>query len=246
MIERIKENPIKFVKYFSLTYIIASLLMTILYYLIIGRVAFSLATLLGVVISKTPIILFLVYAWKFYGTNKTQVLLSLSYGLSLVLSFFALIQNIRNLRYITYYNSFAMAARYGMVDYILNILFGFIGLGITIFLFVDCLSKFKRLHISKKLVIINAATSVFSFIVGIITDLIFSGSFTIVSVVAILMNLCMVFSLSAYIIFWNLAIDKRNTSPMEMNLKELKELYENGKITSDEYSRKKAELLNTF
>jgi len=51
---------------------------------------------------------------------------------------------------------------------------------------------------------------------------------------------------AAYIIFWNFAIDKRTTSPLEYELLSLKELYESGSISEQEYNEKKAVVLNKF
>lgn len=246
MIAKIKENPIKYVQLFSLIYLITSVTTTFIYYIIIGQVAFNVGAVFGVLMSKLPFVLFLIHSWKFYGTNKTQLLLPISYILSIIMSFFSIIQSIKNMGYIAYYNSFAMAARYGMIDYILNLLFGTIGLAICIFLLVDCLSKFKRLRISKKLVIVNAAVSITSMLVSIIIDLIFGYNFGFLAVVGIAMNLCSVFSLSAYIIFWNLAIDRLNITPTELNLIELKKMFDNGSITLEEYNLKKTELLEKF
>lgn len=246
MIAKIKENPIKYVRLFSLIYILTNLITTFIYYLCIGRVALNFATILGLLFSKVPIILFLIHTWKFYGTNKTQVLLPISYIVSIIMSFFSIISSIRNLRYITYYNSFAMAARYGMIDYFLNLLFGTVGLGISIFLLVDCLLKFKRLNVSKKLVVVNAIISLSSMLIGIVVDLLFGYRFALLSIVGIAMSLSVVFSLIAYIIFWVFAIDKANTSPIEISLIELKKMYESGKITVEDYNIKRAELLDKF
>lgn len=246
MIERIKENPIKYVRLFSIVYLIMSITTTLLYYIIIGQVAFNFGSVIAVLISKIPFVLFLIYSWKFYGTKKTQALLPVSYTLSIIMSFFAIIKNIRNLGYISYYNSFKMAVRYGMLDNILNVIFGLVGLSIAIFLLVDCLSKFKRLKASKKLVIVNAAISMTSIIIGTIIDLSFGLTFTILSVVGILMSLSSVFSLSAYIIFWNFAIDRLKASPIEFDLIQLKKMYENGIISEDVYTQKRTELLEKF
>lgn len=223
---KIKENPIKFVKLFSLLYLGTNIITRILYYVVVAltfSVSLNIPMFVSVITSVIPIILFIVYIFMFYGTNKTQVLLPISYIVSIVMNLFSLIQNI---------------------DDIQSVLFGIISLGISVFLVIDCFSDFKRLNISKKLVIIGAGVSCFSIILNFVLSVLKGYGLYGFYIISYLISLSGIFSMLAYIIFWNFAIDKRNTSSLEDNLVSLKQRYENGDITEQEFNERKAEILN--
>lgn len=60
------------------------------------------------------------------------------------------------------------------------------------------------------------------------------------------MSLSAILAHGAYVIFWNFAIEKRDISPLEYELLSLKELYDNGSITEQEYNEKKLLVLDKF
>lgn len=243
----IKNNPIKYVKLFAILYLIANVITRIIYYTtasIIFSYGVSFASILGIIISVIPIVLFIIHIFKFYGTKKTQILLPISYIISIVMSFFGLIQNIQNVRYINYYSSAAQALRYGAIDSILNIVFNIIGLGFAIFLLITCFNNFRTLKTAKKIILINAGVSVFSILLGIVLDIITGYSISFLFISSYLISLTAVLSHIAYIIFWLYAVDKRNISPLENDLIAIKQQFENGIITEEQYNQKKTEILN--
>ena len=244
--DNIKNNPIKYVKLFALLYLIVNVALRIVYYAVMSitfSIAISLATIIGVVISVIPILLFIVYIYKFYGTKKTQILLPVSYIVSIALSLFGLVQNIKDVRYISYYSSTAQALRYGVIESIVNIIFSIIGLSLAVFLLVTCLNSFKTLKTAKKIVLVNVAISLLSVLTGIVLDIIAGYSLTVMFLISYLMSLSTILAHGAYVIFWNFAIEKRDISPLEYELQSLKELYDNGAITKQEYNEKKALVL---
>ena len=242
---KIKENPIKFVQLFSIIYLVAYAILRVIYNIVVSSVYelqyFDIFEILGIIISLIPITLFLVYTYKFYGTKKTQILLPISYIVSLALNLFSFIQTIGYSRNYTLYILFGHTIA-AVLTFILKV----IGIGISVFLLVDCFTNFKYLKTSKKLVIINAFVSW----VPALTDIIFSaftnGSFTILNVLSCLMNLTGILSCLAYIIFWNFAVEKRNVSPLEKDLITIKQQFENGVITEEQYNQKKTEILNSL
>ena len=155
---KIKENPIKFVQLFSIIYLVAYAILRVAYNIVVSAVyellCFDVFEILGIVISLIPITLFLVYTYKFYGTKKTQILLPISYIVSLALSLFSFIQTIGYSRNYTLYILFGHTIA-AVLTFILKV----IGLGISVFLLVDCFTNFKYLKTSKKLVIIGAFIS---------------------------------------------------------------------------------------
>lgn len=240
---KIKENPIKFVQLFSIIYLVAYAILRVIYNIVVSAVYelqyFDFVEVLGIIISLIPITLFLIYTYKFYGTKKTQILLPISYIVSLALSLFSFIQTIGYSRNYTLYILFGHTVA-AVLTFILKV----IGLGISVFLLVDCFTNFKYLKTSKKLVIIGAFIS----FIPALTDIIFSaftnGSFTILNVLSCLMNLIGILSCLAYIIFWNFAVEKRNVSPLEKDLISIKQQFENGVITEEQYNQKRTEILN--
>lgn len=242
---KIKENPIKFVQLFSIIYLVAYAILRVIYNIVVSSVYelqyFDIFEILGIIISLIPITLFLVYTYKFYGTKKTQILLPISYIVSLALNLFSFIQTIGYSRNYTLYILFGHTIA-AVLTFILKV----IGIGISVFLLVDCFTNFKYLKTSKKLVIISAFVS----LVPALTDIIFSaftnGSFTILNVLSCLMNLTGILSCLAYIIFWNFAVEKRNVSPLEKDLITIKQQFENGVITEEQYNQKKTEILNSL
>lgn len=242
---KIKENPIKFVQLFSIIYLVAYAILRVIYNIVVSSVYelqyFDIFEILGIIISLIPITLFLVYTYKFYGTKKTQILLPISYIVSLALNLFSFIQTIGYSRNYTLYILFGHTIA-AVLTFILKV----IGIGILVFLLVDCFTNFKYLKTSKKLVIISAFVSS----VPALTDIIFSaftnGSFTILNVLSCLMNLTGILSCLAYIIFWNFAVEKRNVSPLEKDLITIKQQFENGVITEEQYNQKKTEILNSL
>ncbi len=244
---RIKQEPLKFIKIFSILYIVFSLVTRIIYYATtsaVYRYPISFSTIFSFIISIVPISLFIIYIYKFFGTNKTQILLPLSYGVSIFLSLVALVQNIRNVRYISYYSSAAQALRYGVIDSLINILLGIIGLAFAIFFFITSLSNFKQLKIAKKIVLINAAISIFSMLFGFILDLVTGYSITIIYGLSFLISISSLLSHMAYIVFWLYAVDMRNMPPLEYDLITLKKKFENGEITEADYNLAKERILN--
>lgn len=246
---KLKSNPIKYVKLFALLYVALSIVSRIIYYISMS-IEYSEsvvpASLFSMVLSYVPITLFLVYVFKFYGRNQSQTMLIISYVASIVLSFIGVINNIKNIRYIYYYSSIAQAIRYGALETLINIIFSIAGLIFAVILLCTCLNNFKTLGLAKKIVIINAGLSVVSIVFGLVLDLIFGAAFSIIFISSLLMTLSSLISHAAYIVFWLYAIDKRNTSPLEYDLLSLKELYENGTITEQEYNEKKALVLSKF
>ena len=244
---KIKENPIRFVRLFSIIYLVAYAFLRVLYNIALSAVyefqyydtAEILVLILGIVISSIPITLFLIYTYNFYGTKKAQILLPISYIVSLTLSLFSFIQTMGYSKNYTLYILFGHTVA-AVLTFILKV----IGLGISVFLIVDCFTNFKYLKTSKKLVIIGAFIS----IVPALTDIIFSafanGSFNILILLSCLMNLAGILSCLAYIIFWNFAVEKRNVSPLEKDLISIKQQFENGIITEEQYIQKKADILN--
>lgn len=244
---KIKENPIRFVQLFSIIYLAAYAFLRVLYNIALSAVyefqyydtAEILVLILGIVISSIPITLFLIYTYNFYGTKKTQILLPISYIVSLTLSLFSFIQTTGYSKNYTLYILFGHTVA-AVLTFILKV----IGLGISVFLIVDCFTNFKYLKTSKKLVIIGAFIS----IVPALTDIIFSafanGSFNILILLSCLINLTGILSCLAYIIFWNFAVEKRNVSPLEKDLISIKQQFENGIITEEQYIQKKADILN--
>lgn len=245
----IKKNPIKFVKLFALLFIIASVFSRIFYYISMSIVYSNVVTpasIFSLLVSYIPITLLLVYAFKFYGTNESHIVLTISYITSIILGLFGMVSNIKNLRYIFYYSSISQAIRYGALESFINILFGIVSLIFSIIFLCTCLNNFKTLHIAKKLTIINAGLSLLSIFIGLILDFIFGAVFHIMFFASFIMTLSSLLSHAAYIVFWNFAVDKRKTSPLEYELLSLKELYETGKITEQEYNEKKLAVLNKF
>ena len=242
---KIKENPIKFVQLFSIIYLVAYAILRVIYNIVVSSVYelqyFDIFEILGIIISLIPITLFLVYTYKFYGTKKTQILLPISYIVSLALNLFSFIQTIVYSRNYTLYILFG-----NTIAAVLTFILKVIGIGISVFLLVDCFTNFKYLKTSKKLVIISAFVS----LVPALTDIIFSaftnGSFTILNVLSCLMNLTGILYCLAYIIFWNFAVEKRNVSPLEKDLITIKQQFENGVITEEQYNQKKTEILNSL
>lgn len=247
--DNIKNNPIKYVKLFALLYLIVNVTLRIIYYAVTSAIlshAISFATIVGVIVSIVPILLFIVHIYKFYGTKKTQILLPVSYIVSIALSLFGLVQNIKNVRYINYYSSTAQALRYGVIDSIVNIIFTIIGLSLAVFLLVTCLNNFKTLKTAKKIILVNVAISLLSILIGIVLDIIAGYSLTVMFFISYLMSFSSILAHGAYVIFWNFAIEKRDISPLEYELLSLKELYENGSITEQVYNEKKAIILDKF
>ena len=188
--------------------------------------------------------MFVIYIYKFFGTDKTQILLPLSYGVSIFLSLFGLVQNIRNVRYISYYSSAAQALCYGLIDSLVNILFSLVGLAFAIFFLITSLSKFKQQKIAKKIVIINAAISIFSILLGFILDLITGYGITLIYGLSFLISISSLFSHMAYITFWLYAVEQHPKPPLEYNLITLKKNFENGEITEAYYNLAKERILN--
>ncbi len=225
---KIKDNPINYVKLFSLLYLGANIITKIIYYIIIAitfNVGLTFSVFISTITSVIPIILFIIYIFKFYGTNKTQILLPISYIVSITMNLYSMIQDFKDAS---------------------SVLFGVVNLGISVFLVIDCFSDFKRLHISKKLVIISAGVSCFSILLNFVLSVLKGYGFYGFYIASYLISLSGIFSMLAYIIFWNFAIDKKNTSSLENNLVSLKQLYDSGEITEQDYNQKKTEILNNL
>ena len=245
----IKSNPIKYVKLFALLYIVVSLCSRLFYYVsraVVYSDSVVPSTIFSSLLSYVPIVLLLIYSFKFYGTNKSHTVLTVSYLVSIVLSFIGVINNIRSIRYIFYYSSLAQAIRYGALETLVNIVFGIVSLVFAVVLLCQCLNNFKALKTAKKIVIINVGLSVVSILFGLILDFIFGYVFNIMFFASFLMTASSLLSHAAYIILWNYAIEKRNTSPLEYELLSLKKLYENGSISEQEYNEKRTNVLNKF
>lgn len=245
----IKNNPIKYVKLIALLYIAVNLCSRIIYYISLSVVyseTVTPAAIFSILLSYVPISLFLIYVYKFYGTNKSHIILTISYIASVVLSFIGVINNIKSIRYIYYYSSIAQAIRYGALETLMNIIFSIAGLIFAVIMLCTCLNNFKTLSLAKKIVIINAGLSIVSIVFGLILDFIFGYAFSKMFFSSLLLTLSSLLSHVAYIIFWNLAVDKRNTSPLEYELLTLKELYDNDSITEQEYTEQKAQILSRF
>ena len=245
--DNIKSNPIKYVKLFSLIFIIASFVTRIIFQIVIVNIysgILPLANILSIILYMIPDVLFVIYAYKFYGTNRTQALLPLSYIVSIILSFISITQSIKTVRYITYYSSVAQAFKYGAAERVMNFVFDVVALVFSIILMITCLNNFKTLKIAKKIIIINAGLSIFSFLIGIIIDLVAGYRINVLTAISFIIFLISLLSHISYIIFWNFAVEKRNVSPLENDLIKLKEKYNNGVITEEEYNQRKTEILN--
>lgn len=204
----IKENFIKYVKLFSLLYIMINTCMQISYSIAsatVFRFSFYIvfAMIVNTIITGAPTVLFIIYAFKFYGTEKSQVLLPISYIVSIVMSVFDMAQDFGN---------------------ILSLLFDIINVGISIFLIIDCFSGFKHLKISKLSVIIGSGVS-FVLILRSIVRSVFgynlfifvlgSLQYYIFNLVSNLMRFNAVLLMTAHIIFWNFAVVNKKTAPSE-------------------------------
>lgn len=247
--DNIKNNPIKYVKLFALLYLIVNVVSRIIYYAVTSIVlsySISLATIVGVIVSIIPISLFIIHIYNFYGTNKTQLFLPVSYILSIALSLFGLVQNIKNVRYINYYSSTAQALRYGVVDSMVNIFFNMIGIAFAVFLLITCLNNFKTLKIAKRIVLINFAISFSSIIIGIVLDVLAGYSFSVMYLTSYMISFSAILAQAAYIIFWLYAVEKRDVSPLESQLLILKQQYDNGILTEEKYIEKKSEILQNL
>lgn len=231
---KIKENPIKYAKLFSLMYLAINTVLRVIYYIVISimfSTSITFSMLIGIVISNIPTIIFTIHIFAFYGTNKTQLLLPISYIVSVAMSLFNMVQSVDNV---------ASAVSGSVVSVILDI----VGIGISVFLIVDCFSNFKRLRISKKLVIISAGISCFAILLDIVISVIGGYALYGFYIVSILISLTSIIGMITRIIFWNYAIDKSNVLSMEDTLLLLKQQYESGLISEKDFNQRKTDILS--
>ena len=200
-----KKDSIKLVKIFTIIYLVTN---------IIARVLYNTITLTGSPILNifadlifiVPTILFTIFIFVFYGTNRTKILLPLSYIVSLLLCCLYLPSYIKSILELhNYYGSTMDVIHYGglLLIKLANDIFLFI---IYILFIVICFTKFKLLRLAKILSIIQASAYLL-YVTEYVSIFIANGLF-IRNRFGFIVMFTVFFSHIANIIFWNLAANK--------------------------------------
>lgn len=227
---KIKDNPFKYLKIFSIIYLALSVIFKIISGIsqsIQYDIPCDFIYVILEIVCYIPFGLFLVYIIKFYSKNKHHILLTVSYALSSVLGIISLFCAIFNTFEI--YDEFTPALVISLLSYVVNI-------GIAIYYTYDCFSKFKHLKISQIISIIK----MFGSIVPVITSIILVSS---VGLLTFLLNLTGLLCSFVYYVFWKYGVTVSSDKLAENALYEIKEKFDNGIISEEEYNQKKAEIL---
>lgn len=224
--KKIKENPIKYVKTLVILYVVLDLTTRILASASLG-LGHIFLSLIETIISYIPVILFAVYVFLYYKTGKKQKLLPLAYVATAVLQLLEILI-------------------YGLQNADIS---DIVALIVSVFLAIDAFTGFKRLGISKKLVILNAVVVLVFTVMAVIRFVNLPGYYwEYISVLTGIMYCVQVFVsvilMLAYVIFWNFCIDKKKMSLLENDLVYLRQQFDMGEITEQEYLKKKEEVLS--
>lgn len=238
----IKNNPLKYLKIFSLIYIILNVILRIVYmairtdlyadYIYFNNTMFVLSVF-GMLLSYAPFVMFMVYIFACYSKNRNHILLTIAYILSAVIGLITLVVNLSTLKNINYWT---LRQSYTIVSCIFSV----VSLAFTVFYIVDCCSKFKYLKISQKLITIQLIFNVFYITTNIFT----AKAITAIITVSWLLNITYLISLFTYYIFWKYGVSAASAESTENALYDIKKQFDDGIITEQEYNQKKTEILN--
>ena len=222
--KQIKENSIKYVKALVILYAVLNLTSKILYNILMGYIGLSL---IDTIISYIPIILFAVYVFLYYKTGEKQKLLPLAYVATAVLQLLKILI-------------------FGLQNADIS---DIVALIVAVFLAIDAFTGFKRIKTSKKFVVLDAVVWLVFALAILIRSIGFLEYYlTYNNVIAFIVDCVQtvsgVFLMLAYIIFWNFCIDKKKTSTLENDLVYLRQQFDMGEITEQEYLKKKEEVLS--
>lgn len=247
--DKIKNNPLKYIKIFVLVYFVSNITLEILRYSMLDLLLnfpITVKTVLCLVISYIPFLIFTLYIFKFYNKNKSHILLTITYGISALFGMITLISNISQLKYMFYWETFQQWLYYGCIEQIIRTIFGTIVLAITIFNTVNCITKFKFLRASQILITIQAILTIILFLITVIIHIITGKAITVFTITGWLMNLTSLISMFAYVVFWKFGVSATSTTPTENALYSIKKQLDEGIIDMDEYNSKKTEILNNL
>ncbi|MBQ2774290.1 MAG: SHOCT domain-containing protein [Clostridia bacterium] len=246
----IKNNPLKYIKLFSIIFLVSSLVLRIiLTFLQSGEINFQfiIPTFLVTLLSYIPFILFMVYIFTCYSKNKNHILLTISYIILALINLSSVISNfssIASLKYLLYNPSNQII--YYFTRQILSVVFSIIVLAFTIFYVADCISKFKHLKTSQKLITLQLILTAINNLASTILIVIMGNTPPFTIIFSFLTGLMGLLSPLSYYIFWKYGVSATSATPTENALYAIKKQFDSGIITEEEYNQKKTEILNNF
>lgn len=245
---KIKNNPLKYIKIFSLVYLISSVVLETIYYALVCSVNHFSFSILQMVLPYVPFLFFLVYVFFIYGKHENHILLIISYIILAFLNLMSIISTISYLK-ILFLNNLAEANM--LTNTYINLITNLSVFVFSIFCIIDYALAFKHLKVA--VVFILAQMIIFSVSIIIRSILTFTTNLTgisfieiIISIIYCLVELSDLIAIFTYFIFRKFELCENNAVFVEEKLYQLKRAYDNGKITYDEYNCKKESILNKY
>ncbi len=205
----IKKEPLKFLKIFSLVYLIASVVLEAVYLFLYfyefgSQWYYYTSSVFSMILTYVPFVLFTVYLFSCYQRDKNHSLLTefcILYALSNIISLYSAI-NVE----VSYYRiSIGVGTMVHINNYV-NIICSCITVAFAVSCFVSCVSKLKNVKATQVLSVINFTVHVlsvlFSFVYSFITKDAING-FYIVSMINWIIGIIVPI---VYIVFWRYAV----------------------------------------
>ena len=180
--------------------------------------------LIWVVFGELPSFLFLIHLFTYKSKSKRHVLLSISMFLGAVIGLLSLADSIRFL-----FN--------GIQTFTL-----ILTIGINIFLGVDALNNFKCIKASRVLIGIKLGYTILASLYNIVSCAQFGGAYLVYSCVSNIVGIIGVICYAVY--FFSVVRKKETAESIQDELMNLKQRYEAGIISNDEYNRSRAQVLS--
>lgn len=246
---KIKNNPLKYVKIFSLVYLISSVVLETIYYALacslFNHFSFSI---LQMVLPYVPFLFFLVYVFFIYGKNENHILLIISY---IILAYSKLSSISSNIIYLKNLFLYETAEANVLTDIYIHLIINLSVFVFSIFCIIDYISAFRHLKVAT--VFVQTQLIVFGFSITILststltTNLMGNSVIEIIlSIIYCLVELIDLIAIFTYFVFRKFELCENNEIFVEKSLYQFKRAYDKGKITSDEYNCKKESILNKY
>ena len=231
----VRNNPIKYLKIFSLVYLISSFGLELIYCTIAGCYYFNIIFDL---LSYVPFIIFTVYLFSFYEKNRKHISLITVYVVSAIGSVLLLIRHNNFCKLRAFDNPmdniyYFVGITYFAMDFIFSVLY-----------LVDCISKFKYIKYSQKIVTVQLVAKPIYILITIVSDMVFEMELSNMSLFPILLRTLGLLSVYTFFVFWKYGVTATSTTPIENALYDIKKQFDNNIITEQEYNQRKKDILN--
>ncbi len=201
----IKSNPLKYIKTFSLVYIICAVVSQVIYHAacaIVYQMPVTIPMLLWSVIDLVPYGLFMLYIFAFCEKDVKSPILPISFIAACVLNIVYIFSDISVIiRFVT-----VSSMSHLLITKIISIMFTFLGTVIFALLAIDCFIGFKFRGFAQVLVILQIVLMLAQFLPTMIIYLIFNVSLEGISYYNWFISLLPILASVTYFIFWRFAI----------------------------------------